>query len=149
LDILIATDLVSRGIDISEVTHVINFDIPKIPTDYIHRIGRTGRADKPGTAISFVNEAELEYQDAIEELMHMPIPMFDLPEEVEVSSLFTDDELPKKKMKNYLKMPKISGQGAFHEKSEKNKQVNSGSPSKKRKKYKKPIKRSARIRKDK
>ncbi len=149
LNILIATDLVSRGIDISEVTHVINFDMPKIPTDYIHRIGRTGRADKPGTAISFINEAELEYQNAIEELMRMPIPMFDFPDEVEVSKLFTDDELPKQKMKNYLKIPKVTGQGAFHEKSEKNRQVNSGSPSKKRKKHKKPIKRSARIRKDK
>ncbi|MCD6178370.1 MAG: DEAD/DEAH box helicase [Bacteroidales bacterium] len=144
IKVLIATDLISRGIDISEVTHVINFDIPKIPGDYIHRIGRTGRADKAGIAISFINEAELEYQKQIEDLMKMPIPMLDFPESVEVSTLFTDDELPKQKMKNYLRMPKISSQGAFHEKSEKNRQVNSGSPSQKRKKHKKPIKRSAR-----
>ncbi len=143
-NMLIATDLVSRGIDISEVTHVFNFDIPNLPSDYIHRIGRTGRADKPGIAISFINEAELEYQEAIEELMKMKIPMLKLPDNVEVSSIFTDDELPKQKMKNYLRMPKISGQGAFHEKSEKNQQINSGSPSKKRKKHKKPEKRSAR-----
>jgi len=142
-NILIATDLVSRGIDISEVTHVINFDMPKVPGDYIHRIGRTGRADKPGSAISFINEAELEFQHAIENMMKMPIPMAKFPENVEISTLFTDDELPKQKMKNYIKMPKLSGQGAFHEKSEKNRQVNSGSPSQKRKKHKNPIRRSS------
>ena len=144
LKVLVATDLVSRGIDISEVTHVINFDMPKVSGDYIHRIGRTGRADKPGTAVSFINEAELDYQKEIEDLMKMKIPMLEFPESVEVSTLFTDDELPKHKMKNYHRMPKETGQGAFHEKSEKNRQVNSGSPSQKRKKHKKPIKRSAR-----
>lgn len=146
INVLIATDLISRGIDISEVSHVINFDMPTVSGDYIHRIGRTGRADKPGIAISFINEAELDYQKEIEDLMKMPIPMLDFPESVEVSTLFTDEELPKQKMKNYLRMPKISGQGAFHEKSEKNRQVNSGSPSQKRKKYKKPITRSAKKR---
>lgn len=144
LKVLVATDLVSRGIDISEVTHVINFDMPKVSGDYIHRIGRTGRADKPGIAVSFINEAELEYQKEIEDLMEMKIPMMELPESVEVSALFTDDELPKQRMKNYLRMPKLESKGAFHEKSEKNKQENSGSPSQKRKKYKKPQKRSAR-----
>lgn len=146
INILIATDLISRGIDISEVSHVINFDMPTVSGDYIHRIGRTGRADKPGIAISFINEAELDYQKEIEDLMKMPIPMLDFPESVEVSTLFTDEELPKQKMKNYLRMPKISGQGAFHEKSEKNRQINSGSPSQKRKKHKKPITRSAKKR---
>lgn len=146
INILIATDLISRGIDISEVSHVINFDMPTVSGDYIHRIGRTGRADKPGIAISFINEAELDYQKEIEDLMKMPIPMLEFPESVEVSTLFTDEELPKQKMKNYLRMPKISGQGAFHEKSEKNRQVNSGSPSQKRKKHKKSITRSAKKR---
>nr|MDA3905297.1 hypothetical protein [Bacteroidales bacterium] len=61
-------------------------------------------------------------------------------------TLYTDDELPTQKVKNYLRMPKISSQGAFHEKSEKNRQINSGSPSKKRKKHKKPEKRSSRKR---
>lgn len=143
INILIATDLVSKGIDISEVTHVINFDMPKIPGDYIHRIGRTGRADKPGIAISFINEVEKDNQKAIEDLMKMKIPMLDLPENIEISALYTDEELPKQKMKNYLKMPKLESKGAFHEKSEKNRKVNSGSPSKKRKKYKKPLKRSS------
>ncbi|MFH1000630.1 MAG: DEAD/DEAH box helicase [Bacteroidota bacterium] len=144
INILIATDLVSRGIDISEVSHVINFDMPDVPGDYIHRIGRTGRADKPGSSISFINERELDYQKEIEDLMKMQIPMLQLPDDVEISAIFTEDELPKESMKNYLKMPKITGQGAFHEKSEKNLKTNSGSPSKKRKKHKKPQKRSSR-----
>lgn len=144
INILIATDLVSKGIDISEVSHVINFDMPKIPGDYIHRIGRTGRADKPGIAISFINEVEKEYQNEIEDLMKMKIPMLAMPENVEISTIFTDEELPRPKMKNYLKRPKLESKGAFHEKSAKNQKVNSGSPSKKRKKYKKPEKRSGR-----
>lgn len=144
INILIATDLVSRGIDISEVSHVINFDMPGVPGDYIHRIGRTGRADKPGSSLSFINERELDYQKEIEDLMKMQIPMLQLPDDVEISAIFTEDELPKESMKNYLKMPKITGQGAFHEKSEKNLKTNSGSPAKKRKKFKKPQKRSSR-----
>jgi ATP-dependent RNA helicase RhlE len=55
---IIATDIVARGIDIAEVTHVINFDTPDVPENYIHRIGRTGRFDKKGIAITFVTEAE-------------------------------------------------------------------------------------------
>ena len=64
--ILIATDLVARGIDIAEVTHIINFDLPAVPEAYIHRIGRTGRADKKGIAIAFITPAEAEAQKAIE-----------------------------------------------------------------------------------
>jgi superfamily II DNA/RNA helicase len=53
--ILLATDVVARGLDISNVTHVINFDIPESYDDYIHRIGRTGRADKKGMALTFID----------------------------------------------------------------------------------------------
>jgi ATP-dependent RNA helicase RhlE len=53
--ILLATDVVARGIDIDDVTHVINYELPQTPEDYIHRIGRTGRADKVGQAITFVD----------------------------------------------------------------------------------------------
>lgn len=125
--VLIATDIVARGLDISDVSHVINFDTPKIPGDYIHRIGRTGRADKPGVAISFINEAERGFQDEIEGLMKRPIPIEPLPEDLIISKIFTDEELPAKIHKNYLKKTilKNSG-GAFHEKSEKNKKVNLG-----------------------
>jgi ATP-dependent RNA helicase RhlE len=54
--ILIATDIIARGLDVAEVSHVFNFDIPEVPENYIHRIGRTGRADKKGVAISFITE---------------------------------------------------------------------------------------------
>lgn len=141
--ILIATDIIARGLDIKDVTHVINFDTPDIPGDYIHRIGRTGRADKDGIAITLINEPEQEFQMAIEEMMGIPIPIEDLPEDLEISTVFTDEERPLLYDKNYLQAPfKRSSQGAFHEKKEKNMKENSGSPAFKVKKHKKPIKRS-------
>ncbi|HNW99447.1 MAG TPA: DEAD/DEAH box helicase [Bacteroidales bacterium] len=139
--VLIATDIAARGLDISDVSHVINFDTPKIPVDYIHRIGRTGRADKTGVAITFINEAERIFQIEIEGLMKKPIPIEPLPEDVIISKIFTDEELPPKTNKNYLKNSTLkSSGGAFHEKLEKNKKVNLGGSYKRnlRLKYKKP-----------
>ncbi len=133
--VLIATDIAGRGLDFENVSHVINFDAPDVPGDYIHRIGRTGRADKEGTAISFVNEAELEYQTAIEKFMKKDITAEPLPEHLKISELYTEDEKPVLFDKNYLKEATIKhSKGAYHEKLEKNIKVNSGSPSKKRKK---------------
>jgi ATP-dependent RNA helicase RhlE len=128
--VLIATDIIARGLDISDVSHVINFDTSPYPEDYIHRIGRTGRANKVGTAISFINEAEYEFQLEIEKLMNKEIPTEELPEEVEVSKLFTEEEKPAIKDKNIKRIASIkTPQGAFHEKKEKNKKVNLGGPS--------------------
>jgi ATP-dependent RNA helicase RhlE len=123
---IIATDVIARGLDIAEVTHVINFDTPDTPEDYIHRIGRTGRADKKGIAITFITEREKEYQAAIESLMNYRIPILPLPEDLEISDVLTEDEKPKVRMKETLiKLPKREeGGGAFHEKLEKNKKVN-------------------------
>lgn len=139
--ILISTDIAARGLDISDVSHVINFDTPKIPVDYIHRIGRTGRANKKGVAITFVNEAERIFQAEIEKLMKKPIPIEPLPDDVIISTIFTDEEMPSKANKNYLKSPSLKNSGgSFHEKLEKNKKENLG-PSYKRNlrlKYKKP-----------
>lgn len=133
--VLIATDIAGRGLDFANVTHVINFDTPTIPGDYIHRIGRTGRAEKEGVAITFVNEAELEFQMVIEAFMKKAIDVEPLPENLKISESYTEDERPTLYDKNYLKAPSIKhSKGAFHEKKEKNKKVNSGSPSKKRKK---------------
>jgi len=138
--VLVATDLISRGLDISEVSHVLNFDLTDEPGAYIHRIGRTGRAGKEGVAVSFINEREVEYQEEIEKLMKTPIPIIPLPEGLKISDIFTDEEKPDLGQKNYLQKHTISdSKGAFHEKSEKNKQQNSGSPARKRKKHKKPI----------
>jgi ATP-dependent RNA helicase RhlE len=123
--VLIATDIIARGIDISEVTHVINFDVPEVPEIYIHRIGRTGRADKQGISITFVTEKDKEYQVAIETLIQQPIPMAALPEDLVISTELTFDELPKVTMKNIqLKIPKIEAGSAYHEKLDKNKKVN-------------------------
>ena len=67
IDILVATDVAARGLDISGVTHVYNFDIPQDPESYVHRIGRTGRAGKSGKAITFVTPREMGYLRIVEE----------------------------------------------------------------------------------
>ena len=123
---IIATDIVARGIDIAEVTHVINFDLPEAPENYIHRIGRTGRADKKGIALSFVTEKEKEQLDGIQALMRYEVPVVALPEDLEVSTVLTPDEMPKVIIKEIkLKLPKREDVGpAFHEKSAKNSKKN-------------------------
>jgi ATP-dependent RNA helicase RhlE len=140
---IIATDIVARGIDIAEVTHVINFDMPEVPENYIHRIGRTGRADKMGIAITFITEKEKEYQQAVEKLMNYAIPIKPLPADFLVSDVLTEDEKPKVFMKIIqLKVPAKEESGpSFHEKSAKNKKVNFVVRKKDRmmKKYGKPI----------
>ena len=140
--ILIATDVIARGIDIAEVSHVINFDTPEVPEDYIHRIGRTGRADKNGNAIIFISKKEKPSQTKIEKLMKMKIPMEKLPVEVEVSKELIIEELPVVKQKVIVvKAPKKEAVGpAFHEKSAKNSKVNNKirHVDKMKKKYGKP-----------
>ena len=132
---IIATDIIARGMDISDVSHIINFDLSENPGDYLHRIGRTGRADKNGVAISFINEVEEEFQANIETLMNISIPIKPLPEEIAISTVFSEDEKPKQtNFKKFHKEPRLQKpQGAFHEKSAKNKKENSGSPGKKNK----------------
>jgi len=142
---IIATDIVARGIDVAEVTHVINFDIPDVAENYIHRIGRTGRADKKGIAISFITEKVKPLQDSIEALMNKAIARLELPAGLVISDELTEDEKPKVFMKEIqLKAPKKEERGAaFHEKSAKNSKVNFIVRKKDRmmKKYGKPIKR--------
>ena len=122
---LIATDILSRGIDISGVSHVINFDVPEVPENYIHRIGRTGRADKLGNSILFILEKDTEAVDRIESLMNMKIPRQEIPEMVEISEVLNYDELPKINMPGIkVKVKKYEAGPAFHEKKEKNKKVN-------------------------
>jgi ATP-dependent RNA helicase RhlE len=141
--IIIATDIIARGMDINDVTHVINFDMPEVPGDYLHRIGRTGRADKEGIAISFINQVEKEYQEDIEYLMKRMIPMYPLPEGIVISDVYYDGEKPTPLFdKNYLKEPSIKGsKGAFHEKIEKNTKINLGSAYKRHPKFTKHGKR--------
>ncbi len=121
--ILVATDLISRGLDISEVSHVINFDLPEIEENYIHRIGRTGRAEKKGNAISLFSPYEARKKLAIEKLMNFEIPTKTLPKLIKLSTVLTQDELPKTRQPNLeLKNPLSKPSGlAYHEKKLKNK----------------------------
>jgi len=123
---IIATDIIARGLDIAEVSHVISFDTPEVPESYMHRIGRTGRADKEGNSILFTKPQEKENKDNIEALMNYQVPVLPLPEELVISDVLTEDEKPQVKMKNFLiKLPARDEAGpAFHEKSAKNKKVN-------------------------
>jgi len=75
--VLVATDLISRGIDIQFLPHVINYELPRSPKDYLHRIGRTGRAENPGTAISLVSPDEQHHFKIIQKKMGKPVTMID------------------------------------------------------------------------
>ncbi|MFN3849556.1 MAG: DEAD/DEAH box helicase [Spirosomataceae bacterium] len=124
--ILIATDVIARGLDVEGVSHVINIDLPEEPQSYIHRIGRTGRADRKGIALSFVTAQEKDALSAIQDLMKYKLPLQEMPAEVEKSDRILPAEEPKIDMPLFLvKPPKREDVGpAFHEKLDKNKKVN-------------------------
>lgn len=125
--LLIATDIIARGLDIPNVTHVVNFDIPKEASAYIHRIGRTGRADKAGVSMSFISELEKPFQVAIEALMNKKIPIVKLPKGLEINVELTKEEMPVTRDKNLGKAKKlVTPTGAFHEKKDKNKKEQLG-----------------------
>ncbi|MFT4983587.1 MAG: ATP-dependent RNA helicase RhlE [Flavobacterium sp.] len=125
---LITTDIMARGLDISNITHVINFEMPAMPELYMHRIGRTGRADKTGTAISFIAPREEEAKVEIEVLMNMELAIEPFPAEVEVSAKLIEPEKERQVVKFLMKKKNLDGDGAFQEKSKKNKKVNLGGP---------------------
>ena len=131
---IITTDIMARGLDISNISHVVNFEAPEMPELYMHRIGRTGRADATGTAISFITPREEDFKTEVEELMGQVLEIVEFPEVVEISSKLIEPEKDKQPIKFLLKKPKLDGEGAFHEKSKKNKKVNLGGPSKTKKK---------------
>ncbi|WP_439128919.1 DEAD/DEAH box helicase [Polaribacter sp.] len=140
--ILLATDVMARGLDFDEVSHVINFDTPDFPENYMHRIGRTGRAEKEGKTLLFSTEKEQKAKAAIETLMDYTIPVLEIPAEVAISTMLTEDERPKEdreQSKNRTGLEYVPGP-AFHEKSEKNSKVNLGGSYRREiaKKYKKP-----------
>jgi ATP-dependent RNA helicase RhlE len=130
----------ARGLDIDDVSHVINFDTPNYPENYMHRIGRTGRAEKQGHTIAFSTEKELEAIEAIENYMELEIPLLDFPKGVVVSNDLIEEERPQiLEPNNPVKRKKASVGEAFHEKKEKNKKVNQGGSYRRElsKKYKK------------
>ncbi|WP_339893666.1 DEAD/DEAH box helicase [uncultured Algibacter sp.] len=140
--ILVATDVMARGLDIDNVSHVINFDTPDFPENYMHRIGRTGRAEREGQALVFSTEKEQESIENIELLMKMTIPVIDIPDTVEISTDLIEEERPQiKEHNNPFKRKDEDAPGpAFHDKSEKNSKENLGGSYKFKiaAKYKKP-----------
>jgi ATP-dependent RNA helicase RhlE len=140
--ILVATDVMARGLDIDDVSHVINFDTPEYPENYMHRIGRTGRAKRKGISLLFSKENEMDYKNGIEELMKIKIDKLEIPNEVEISKELIEEERTQiKEHYNPHKKTDLDKPGpAFHEKSEKNQKENLGGSYKRiiAKKYKKP-----------
>lgn len=120
---LIATDIIARGLDVNQVSHVINFDLPETPEKYIHRIGRTGRAEETGIAIAFISEEEQDFQLEIEVLMEKELDFKPLPEGLELSDelIYLEKENPYQPYNPHKqKQHKPSGP-AFHEKAPHNK----------------------------
>ena len=104
---------------------LLNFDIPSLPEEYVHRIGRTARAGKEGTAISFVSEKEEENFRAIEHLIQQEVEITRLPEKLEISDILLDEEKVQTNNIVYQKgRPK--GGGAFHAKSPRNSKKRAG-----------------------
>ncbi len=120
--VLVATDVLSRGIDIDNLSHVVNYDVPRDPEDYVHRIGRTARAESKGTAITFINEADQRYVLKIERLFEKEVEKRIIPLELGIgeSPVFSASRSsghsgPRKKgnNKNFSKtQPSSSSEGA-------------------------------------
>ncbi|MCL4641162.1 MULTISPECIES: DEAD/DEAH box helicase [Olivibacter] len=129
--ILVATDVAARGLDVSDVSHVINFDIPIVIEDYVHRIGRTGRATKSGIAISMCTPAEAYYIAKIEKLIRQQIPVFELPAEVLIEKTpFEEKQAQAREIDMQKRKENPEFKGAFHEKKAANKKVNKAGKSK-------------------
>lgn len=115
--VLVATDVAARGLDVEKVSHVINFDVPVVYDDYVHRIGRTGRAFLTGEAITFVSEAEEYHLSKIEGIIRMKIPRVPLPLNVKVENTpFVEKQEMALDIDNQKKRENPDFKGAFHEK---------------------------------
>jgi ATP-dependent RNA helicase RhlE len=115
--ILVSTDVAARGIDVNDVSHVINFDVPFVTEDYVHRIGRTGRALQLGEAITFCTPAEEYYLRKIEKLIRQSIPVFDLPADVFMEQTsFEERQEQAREIDQQKRKEDPEFKGAFHEK---------------------------------
>jgi ATP-dependent RNA helicase RhlE len=116
LRILVSTDVTARGIDVIKVSHVINFDVPILYEDYIHRIGRTGRAFQEGKAITFATEPELYHIKKIEDLMREKIPVKKIPATIEIAETpYEEAQEMAREIDWQKKKDDPTFQGAFHE----------------------------------
>lgn len=114
---LVTTDISARGIDIRDVSHVINFDVPLVYEDYIHRIGRTGRATKSGDSITFCAPNDEYHLKKIQKLIGQKIPVAELPKEVEiVATPYEEQQLILREIDMQRLREDPEYQGAFHEK---------------------------------
>jgi ATP-dependent RNA helicase RhlE len=121
LRVLVSTDVTARGIDVTKVSHVINFDVPLLYEDYVHRIGRTGRAAEEGKALTFVNEAELYHIEKIEKLIREKIPVKQLPEGLTIEpTAFEEGQEMAREIDNQRRREDPTFKGAFHERKEAN-----------------------------
>lgn len=102
INVLVATDIAARGIDIDDVSHVINFELPEMPEAYVHRIGRTARAGKSGTAISFCDISERDFLRGIERLTKQKIPSEDCRKDDELEADKRPERAP---MRNHQSKP--------------------------------------------
>ena len=148
--VLIATDVISRGIDIEKISTVISFDTPFYPENYIHRIGRTGRAEQQGRSILFYSEKEIPLKESIESLMNYSIPFNEFPEEVKVASQLTPEEKNKPVEEEEVHIKKSDDEvgASFHEKLAKNSKElveRKSYQTKMKEKFKKPIRRGDKI----
>lgn len=118
--ILVSTDVSARGIDVTDVSHVINFDVPIVYDDYVHRIGRTGRALSEGKAITFVNPAEHYHIQKIEKLIRQRIPVKKLPKGVDIEEASMEEKQDMAREIDWQKKKDDpTYQGAFHERKKK------------------------------
>ncbi len=118
--VLVTTDVTARGIDVTDVSHVINFDVPIIYEDYVHRIGRTGRAEKTGVSITFVNDAEKKHVERIEGIIRMKIPVHKIPSKVEITETpFEEKQEIARELDHQRRKEDPDFKGAFHEKKKK------------------------------
>ena len=115
--VLVTTDVSARGLDISMVSHVINFDVPRLYEEYVHRIGRTGRAEQSGIAISFANEVEEIHLAEIEKIIASKIGERPLPKEIDIpkTSLEESQEIAME-IDSIKRLADPNFKGAFHEK---------------------------------
>ncbi len=117
LRVLVSTDVSARGIDVVKVSHVINFDVPNLYEDYVHRIGRTGRAFQEGKAITLVTKAEEYHILKIEKLIREKIPVKELPAEVEITKTpFEEAQLMAREIDRQKRLEDPAFKGAFHAK---------------------------------
>jgi ATP-dependent RNA helicase RhlE len=111
LPVLVATDIAARGLDIDQLPHVVNFELPNVPEDYVHRIGRTGRAGSSGAAISLVDKEELQFLRDIERLIKREIPIVAMDSFVPPANLPAEAPRPPRQPHGQRRSGNAAGRG--------------------------------------